>query len=121
MQVSKYKHKKISFVSTGKMDDEGRSLYRLSGTGRDSGTVIEHLDDQRFNLAPSLTWNIADDSKLTFLGQFNRDDTGGTSQFLPLQGTRPSTPAGQVHYNTTLRDPDWEAADNPARGVHPPS
>lgn len=111
VQAGKYNHKQISFDSTGKIDDEGRFLYRLSGTGRDSGTVIEHMDDQRFNLAPSLTWNIADDSKLTFLGQFNRDDTGGTSQFLPLQGTRLSTPAGKVDYNKNLGDPDWEFYD----------
>ncbi|MGG5873525.1 TonB-dependent siderophore receptor [Pseudomonas peli] len=111
VQVGNYNHKQISFDSTGKIDDEGRFLYRLSGTGRDSGTVIEHMDDQRFNLAPSLTWNIADDSKLTFLGQFNRDDTGGTSQFLPLQGTKLSTPAGKIDYNKNLGDPDWEFYD----------
>ncbi|NMY51264.1 TonB-dependent siderophore receptor [Pseudomonas sp. WS 5011] len=111
VQAGNYNHKQISFDSTGKIDDEGRFLYRLSGTGRDSGTVIEHMDDQRFNLAPSLTWNIADDSKLTFLGQFNRDDTGGTSQFLPLQGTKLSTPAGKIDYNKNLGDPDWEFYD----------
>lgn len=111
VQVGNYNHKQISFDSTGKIDDEGRFLYRFSGTGRDSGTVIEHMDDQRFNLAPSLTWNIADDTRLTFLGQFNRDDTGGTSQFLPLQGTKLGTPAGKVDYNKNLGDPDWEFYD----------
>ncbi|MDR8013961.1 TonB-dependent siderophore receptor [Ectopseudomonas guguanensis] len=111
VQVGNYNHKQISFDSTGKIDDEGRFLYRFSGVGRDSGTVIEHMDDQRFNLAPSLTWNIDDDSKLTFLGQFNRDDTGGTSQFLPLQGTKLGTPAGKIDYNRNLGDPDWEFYD----------
>ncbi|HWV08217.1 MAG TPA: TonB-dependent siderophore receptor, partial [Pseudomonas sp.] len=111
VQVGNYNHKQISFDSTGKIDDEGRFLYRFSGVGRDSGTPIEHMDDQRFNLAPSLTWNIADDTKLTFLGQFNRDDTGGTSQFLPLQGTKLATPAGKVDFNKNIGDPDWEFYD----------
>uniref|UniRef100_A4XVR4 Metal-pseudopaline receptor CntO n=1 Tax=Ectopseudomonas mendocina (strain ymp) TaxID=399739 RepID=A4XVR4_ECTM1 len=111
VQVGNYQHKQISFDSTGKIDDEGRFLYRFSGVGRDSGTVIEHMDDQRFNLAPSLTWNIAGDTRLTFLGQFNRDDTGGTSQFLPLQGTKLGTPAGKIDYNKNLGDPDWEFYD----------
>lgn len=111
VQVGNYNHKQISFDSTGKIDDDGRFLYRFSGTGRDSGTTVEHIDDQRFNLAPSLTWNIADTTKLTFLGQFNRDDTGGTSQFLPLQGTKLSTPAGKVDYHKNLGDPDWEFYD----------
>ncbi|EJO93927.1 TonB-dependent siderophore receptor [Ectopseudomonas mendocina DLHK] len=111
VQVGNYQHKQISFDSTGKIDDEDRFLYRFSGVGRDSGTVIEHMDDQRFNLAPSLTWNIAGDTRLTFLGQFNRDDTGGTSQFLPLQGTKLATPAGKIDYNKNLGDPDWEFYD----------
>ncbi|MDH1263099.1 TonB-dependent siderophore receptor [Pseudomonas sp. GD03944] len=111
VQVGNYNHKQISFDSTGKIDDEGRFLYRFSGVGRDSGTPVEHMDDQRFNLAPSLTWNIADDTKLTFLGQFNRDDTGGTSQFLPLQGTRLGTPAGKIDLRKNLGDPDWEFYD----------
>lgn len=111
VQVGNYQHKQISFDSTGKIDDEGRFLYRFSGVGRDSGTVIEHMDDQRFNLAPSLTWNLAGDTRLTFLGQFNRDDTGGTSQFLPLQGTKLGTPAGKIDYNRNLGDPDWEFYD----------
>jgi len=111
VQVGNYQHKQISFDSTGKIDDEGRFLYRFSGVGRDSGTTIEHIDDQRFNLAPSLTWNIADDTRLTLLGQFNRDDTGGTSQFLPLQGTKLGTPAGKIDYNKNLGDPDWEFYD----------
>jgi iron complex outermembrane receptor protein len=111
VQVGNYNHKQISFDSTGKIDDDGRFLYRFSGTGRDSGTAIEHIDDQRFNLAPSLTWNIADETTLTVLGQLNRDDTGGTSQFLPLQGTKLSTPAGKVDYNKNLGDPEWEFYD----------
>ena len=111
VQVGNYNHKQISFDSTGKIDDDGRFLYRFSGTGRDSGTAIEHIDDQRFNLAPSLTWNIDDETTLTLLGQSNRDDTGGTSQFLPLQGTKLSTPAGKVDYNKNLGDPEWEFYD----------
>ncbi|BAP77995.1 TonB-dependent siderophore receptor [Pseudomonas sp. MT-1] len=111
VQVGNYDHKQISFDTTGRIDDEGRFLYRFSGVGRDSGTVIEHMDDQRFNLAPSLTWNISNDTTLTFLSQFNRDDTGATSQFLPLQGTKLSTPAGKVDYNENLGDPSWEFYD----------
>ncbi len=87
-QVGSYNRKQISFDSTGPIDDAGVFEYRVSGVVRDSGTSVEHIDDKRYNLAPSLTWNIDPDTKLTFLSQFNRDDTGITSQFLPLQGTK---------------------------------
>jgi iron complex outermembrane receptor protein len=111
LQVGSYQHKQISFDSTGPLDDQGQFLYRVSGVVRDSGTAIEHVDDKRYNIAPSLTWNMDEDTKLTFLSQFNRDDTGITSQFLPLQGTKLSSPAGDIKYHKNLGDPEWEFYD----------
>jgi iron complex outermembrane receptor protein len=111
VQVGSYNRKQISFDSTGKIDDADNFEYRVSGVVRDSGTTVDHIDDKRYNIAPSLTWNIDPDTKLTFLSQFNRDDTGITSQFLPIQGTRLSTPAGEVKYHENLGDPDWEFYD----------
>ncbi len=110
-QVGSYNRKQISFDSTGPVDEAGVFEYRVSGVVRDSGTAVEHIDDKRYNLAPSLTWNIDPDTKLTFLSQFNRDDTGITSQFLPLQGTKVATPAGEVRYHKNLGDPEWEFYD----------
>ena len=81
------------------------------GVVRDSNTTIDHTDDKRYNIAPSLTWNIDPDTTLTFLSQFNRDDTGTTSQFLPIQGTLVSTPAGKVKPHKNLGDPSWEFYD----------
>lgn len=111
LQIGSYQRKQISFDSTGPMDDEGRFLYRVSGVVRDGNTTIEHTDDKRYNIAPSLTWNIDPDTKLTFISQFNRDDTSTTSQFLPIQGTLVSTPAGNVKYHKNLGDPKWEYYD----------
>ncbi len=110
-EVGNYNHKQVSFDSTGPLDDEGRFLYRVSGVVRDSNTQVDHIDDKRYNIAPSLTWNIDDDTRLTFLGQFNRDDTGITSQFLPLRGTKYDAPFGKVSHHKNLGDPDWEYYD----------
>ncbi|HDY5947008.1 TPA: TonB-dependent ferrichrome receptor FiuA [Pseudomonas aeruginosa] len=110
-EVGNYNHKQVSFDSTGPLDDEGRFLYRLSGVVRDSNTQVDHIDDKRYNIAPSLTWNIDDDTRLTVLGQFNRDDTGITSQFLPLRGTKYDAPFGKVSHHKNLGDPDWEYYD----------
>lgn len=110
-QVGSYNRKQISFDSTGKIDDSDNFEYRVSGVVRDSGTTVDHIDDKRYNIAPSLTWNIDPDTKLTFLSQFNRDDTGSTSQFLPIQGTKYPSPAGHVKYHKNLGDPQWEYYD----------
>ncbi|MFJ2685886.1 TonB-dependent siderophore receptor [Pseudomonas sp. NPDC087342] len=111
LQYGSDNHRQISFASTGKIDDEGRFLYGLSGVLRDSGTQVDHVDNKRYNIAPSLTWNIDPDTKLTLLTQFTRDDTGITSQFLPVQGTKIRSPLGDISHHKNLGDPDWEYYD----------
>ena len=96
LQAGSYEHKQINFDSTGKVDDEGQFLYRVSGTVRDSNAQVDHIPDKRYNIAPSLTWNINDDTRLTFL---------------PLQGTKLSSPAGKISHHKNLGDPDWEFYD----------
>ncbi|MCY1271377.1 Ferrichrome outer membrane transporter/phage receptor [compost metagenome] len=111
LQAGSNNHKQINFDSTGAIDDDARFLYRVSGTVRDSDTPIDHIGDKRYNLAPSLTWNISDDTHLTFLSQYTRDDTGITGQFLPLQGTKLPSPAGKVSHHKNLGEPDWDFYD----------
>ncbi|QAY83869.1 TonB-dependent siderophore receptor [Pseudomonas arsenicoxydans] len=111
LQYGSDNQRQINFASTGKIDDEGQFLYSLSGVVRDSGTQIDHVDNKRYNIAPSLTWNIDDDTSFTLLTQFTRDDTGITSQFLPVQGTKIDMPFGKVSHHKNLGDPDWEFYD----------
>lgn len=110
-QTGSNEHKQINFDTTGAIDEDARLLYRLSGTVRDSDTAIDHIPDQRYNLAPSLTWNISDDTHLTFLSQYTRDDTGISGQFLPLQGTKVDSPAGKISHHKNLGEPDWDFYD----------
>lgn len=111
LQYGSDNHRQINFASTGKIDDAGRFLYGLSGVVRDSGTQVDHIDNKRYNIAPSLTWNIDDDTRFTLLSQFTRDDTGITSQFLPIQGTKIKSPLGDISHHKNLGDPDWEYYD----------
>ncbi|MCV4340195.1 TonB-dependent siderophore receptor [Pseudomonas capsici] len=111
LQVGNNEHKQINFDSTGKIDEDGQFLYRVSGVVRDSGSAIDHIPDKRYNIAPSVTWNIDDDTHLTFISQYTRDDTGITGQFLPLQGTRLDSAAGRISHHKNLGDPDWEFYD----------
>ena len=110
-QAGSNEHKQINFDSTGKIDDEGRFLYRVSGVVRDSNSPIDHIPDKRYNIAPSLTWNIDEDTKLTFISQYTRDDTGITGQFLPLQGTKLPSAAGKISHHKNLGEPDWDFYD----------
>ncbi|MFC6296864.1 TonB-dependent siderophore receptor [Pseudomonas sp. CCM 7893] len=111
VQYGSDNYRQINFASTGKIDDEGQFLYGISGVVRDAGTQVDHIDNKRYNIAPSLTWNIDTDTKLTLLSQFTRDDTGATSQFLPIQGTKIKSPLGDISHHKNLGDPDYEFYD----------
>jgi iron complex outermembrane recepter protein len=111
LQYGSDNHRQINFASTGKIDDAGQFLYGISGVVRDSGTQVDHIDNKRYNIAPSLTWNIDDDTRFTLLSQFTRDDTGITSQFLPIQGTKIKSPLGDISHHKNLGDPDWDYYD----------
>jgi len=111
LQYGSDNHRQINFASTGKIDEAGQFLYGISGVVRDSDTQIDHIENKRYNIAPSLTWNFDDDTKFTLLTQFTRDDTGITSQFLPVQGTKIDMPFGKVSHHKNLGDPDWEYYD----------
>ncbi|PNB73137.1 TonB-dependent siderophore receptor [Pseudomonas sp. GW456-E7] len=111
LQYGSDNHRQINFASTGKIDDEGRFLYGVSGVVRDGGTQIDHINDKRYNIAPSLTWNIDEDTRFTLLTQFTRDDTGVTSQFYPIQGTKIDMPFGKISHHKNLGDPDYDFYD----------
>ncbi|MCR4511293.1 TonB-dependent siderophore receptor [Pseudomonas sp. 32.2.56] len=111
VQYGSDNHRQINFASTGTLDEQGQFLYGISGVVRDSGTQIDHVDNKRYNIAPSLTWNIAPDTSLTLLSQFTRDDTGTTSQFRPIQGTKIDMPFGKISHHKNLGDPDYDYYD----------
>ncbi|MGO4309187.1 TonB-dependent siderophore receptor [Pseudomonas sp. KB_15] len=111
LQYGSDNHRQINFASTGKIDDEGQFLYSLSGVLRDGGTPIDHIDDKRYNIAPSLTWNIDEDTRFTLLTQFTRDDTGISSQFYPIQGTKIDMPFGEISHHKNLGDPNYDFYD----------
>lgn len=109
-QLGRNNHRQINFDSTGPLVDE-QLLYRVSGVIRDSGSVVDHADNKRYNIAPSLTWLANEDTTLTLLGHFTRDDLGMNGQFLPHQGTAIASPTGRISRHKNLGDPDFEFYD----------
>lgn len=69
---------------------------RFVGRARDADTYVDHVPDDRVMFAPSIRWQPTPDTDVVLTGLYQEDDTGSTSQFLPIIGTfRPNTVAGQ--------------------------
>ncbi len=92
----------------GPLNQDGTLLYRLTGLVHGGGTQIDHVDDRRIMIAPAFTWRPDDDTSLTFLSQFQRDDSGVEIQFLPAQGTLLSNPNGTVPVGRFLGEPGFD-------------
>lgn len=75
------------FDMGGKIDEAGVLSYRLAGLFRDGEIDVDHVDDDRIFLAPSLKWQPDADTSLTLLATYQRDRTGWGIQFLPATGT----------------------------------
>ncbi|QGP80256.1 TonB-dependent siderophore receptor [Sphingobium sp. CAP-1] len=84
---------------------------RLVGRVRDADTYVDHVPDDRVMFAPSIRWQPTPDTDVVLTGLYQEDDTGSTSQFLPIVGTfRPNTanPTGTLGQYAFVGKPGWD-------------
>ncbi len=84
----------------GTLSEDGTFYYRLTGLAHGGGTQINYVNDNRLMIAPAITWQPSSDTKLTVLGQYQRDSGGVDIQFLPSQGTLLPNPNGTIPVGT---------------------
>src|SRR5690606_32525679 len=85
----------------------GRIVARV----RDSGTQTDFVPDDRIMISPSVTFAPSDDTDITLIGLYQEDDSGSTSQFLPLVGTILPNPNGQLPHDLFVGKPGWDRYD----------
>jgi len=87
---------------------------RLVGRVRDADTYVDHVPDDRVMFAPSIRWQPTPDTNIVLTGLYQEDDTGSTSQFLPIVGTfrpNPANPDGKLGMYTFVGKPGWDRYD----------
>src|SRR5438132_9643287 len=81
--------------------------YRLTGLYRRSDTQVKFVPDNRWFVAPALTWTPSSQTTWTVLGDYQKDDTGW-SQFLPSQGTITANPNGRIPRDVFVGEPGYD-------------
>ncbi|MGQ0333887.1 TonB-dependent siderophore receptor [Halomonas elongata] len=76
-----------AFDLTGPLDEERRVAYRLAGLARSADTQFGPVEEERYALAPSITWDATDDTSLTLYAYLQKDPEGGYHSGLPYEGT----------------------------------
>lgn len=112
VQVGSFDRRQVRADLTGPITEEGNWLYRVVALARESGTQVDHVPDDRYLLAPSLTWRPGTGTEWTFQLRWQQDETGSTTQFFPWSGTVSPNPNGQITTETFIGDPNFERYDS---------
>jgi iron complex outermembrane recepter protein len=78
---------------------------------RDADTYVDHVPDDRVMFAPSIRWKPTPQTDVVLTGLYQEDDTGSTSQFLPIVGTfrpNPGNPGAKLDPYTFVGKPGWD-------------
>ncbi|MBL7236931.1 MAG: TonB-dependent siderophore receptor [Komagataeibacter hansenii] len=92
----------------GRIDRDGKWLYRIAATATTSGTQDEHTRNERFGVLPSLTWTPNDRLTMTLSAFWQRDPRGGNFDTAPLEGTILPNPNGKISDHFYPGDPNFE-------------
>lgn len=84
MQVGSYDRKQLSADFSGPLAGSDTLSYRLTLLSRNSDTQQDYLNDDKFYIAPALTWRPNEDTSLTLLSFYQKTDTR-FSATLPYQ------------------------------------
>lgn len=103
-----YDHQQANADFTGALNADGSLLYRLVALGKDSGTQIEHADEERVLAAPSVTWRPNDRASVTVYGEYQYDRSKNTNAFLGLDGTLYNAPNGRIPMDLFIGEPGWD-------------
>lgn len=80
-------NRSAAFDITGPLDAENRLAFRLTGLARAADTQFGPTEEQRYAIAPQLTWDITDATSLNLHAYLQRDPEGGYHSGLPYEGT----------------------------------
>ena len=108
IQAGTNEHRQLGIDTTGPVGESDDLSYRLVGLYRYNEGDLDFTENERYYVAPSLTWDISDQTSLTLLSSFQKDDAIPTNPFKLAYGTIQGTPYGKVDPSTNYSEPDYD-------------
>lgn len=103
--------KQATLDLSGPLNDDNTLLYRLTGIVKKSHSNIDYATQERYAIAPSITWQPTKDTSWSLLANFQRDPEGLSSGYLPAKGTILSNSNGKISRNLYTGDPSYNNYD----------
>ncbi|WP_404338702.1 TonB-dependent siderophore receptor [Pseudoalteromonas mariniglutinosa] len=117
LQAGNFNRKQVAGDITGALNDDASLQGRLLGLWRDSDTQTDYVPDNSWVITPSLSWYANDDTKITVLMNWQKDESGTTTSFLPHSGTVLANEHGQIPVNRFVSEPGFDKYDTEQAAV----
>ncbi|MCT8467518.1 TonB-dependent siderophore receptor [Chromohalobacter canadensis] len=101
-------HRQVGIDTSGPVAGTDNMRYRMVGLFREGDGELDHTDNQRIYLAPSLAVDLSDDTSVTFLASYMKDHGTPSKGFRPVGGSLEGTEFGHIDRETNLGEPDYE-------------
>lgn len=108
IQAGSFGRINAGFDFGGPLGGSGQWFYRLTGLAGAANSQVNHIEESRISLSPALTWRPSDNTTLTFLGNYQRDPSGGFFGFVPAQGTFLPNRNGRIPTSFYDGEPSFE-------------
>ena len=110
-QLGNYGRKQLAGDITGALNADASLQSRMVALWRDSDTQTDYVPDNSVVLAPSLSWQASDATKITVLANVQQNESGSSTQFFPHQGTILPNEFGQIPSNRFVSEPGFDQYD----------
>ena len=95
---------------SGPLTEDGSVAYRLNASVYSTDTFVDELGLERYFIAPVLSWDISDDTNLTFEAEYI-DAQYPNDYGLPIEGTILPNPNGELPRSRFLGEPSIDRND----------
>ncbi|HEY5804214.1 MAG TPA: TonB-dependent siderophore receptor [Lysobacter sp.] len=117
VQFGSYDMLQAAFDFGGALGGSGEWSYRLTGLARNGDDLIDYVHDDRYFVAPALTWKPDEANSLTLLARYQRNDTVAGAGFLPSEGTLLPNPNGRIPRNRFTGEPGYNGYDKTMKSL----
>jgi iron complex outermembrane receptor protein len=107
-QVGSYDRWQGAVDLGGPVAGSDKVLFRFTALARDSEREVRFAHDNRYFIAPAMTWRIGARTDLTLLASFQHDPRLTMFQFLPAAGTLTPTSFGTISRRLLTSEPSYD-------------
>lgn len=117
LEVGSHGRVQGGITSTGPIDAEGVWQYGITAVGRTAGTQYDDVDERRGAIAPAITFQPDEDTRLTVSGFYQRDPEGGYFNSLYPKSLAPEQFRGALNSELNIGDPEFDAFEREQKAI----